>query len=112
MALAPRFYTGSDQTWRHESIDLTPYAGQEILLRFEVVTDGMMTESGLAIDNVSLPEIGYTDDESGEGWTAEGFTLASASLPQTWHLQLIEYMADGPVVSEIPVKDDGRPNLQ
>lgn len=107
IALASRFYTGRDQTWRPESISLTPYAGQKILLRFEVVTDDMLTHSGLAIDNVAVPEIDYTDNESGDGWTAEGFTLASASLQQPWHLQLIEYTADGPVVKQIAVKDDG-----
>jgi len=106
-ALAPRFYSGQDQTFRQESIDLSPFAGQEIMLRFEMVTDGMLTESGLAVDNIAVPEIGYEDDESGEGWTAEGFILASVSLPQTWHLQLVEYTVDGPIVKQIPVEEDG-----
>ena len=38
-ALADRFYTGRQQTWIQESIDLSPYAGHVIQIRFEYVTD-------------------------------------------------------------------------
>lgn len=106
-ALTSRFYTGRTQEWRHEVIDLKPYAGQEILLRFEMVTDPILTYSGLAVDNVAVPEIGFFDDDSGEGWTAEGFTLAPAALPQQWHLRLLTFPDAGPVVNKIALSPDG-----
>src|SRR5690606_31536237 len=34
-ALADRFYTGQSGQWLPESVDLTPFAGQQIWLRFE-----------------------------------------------------------------------------
>ncbi|MFN2134385.1 MAG: hypothetical protein ACK2UK_00420 [Candidatus Promineifilaceae bacterium] len=110
-ALAQRFYSGRDQTWRSEQIDLSPFAGQEILLRFEMVTDPILTYSGLAVDHVAVPEIGYEDDESGDGWIVEGFTLAPATIPQPWRLQLIEFTVDGPLVTAIPVNEDGTASI-
>jgi immune inhibitor A len=56
-ALAPRFYTGTSDGWLSERIDLSAYAGQEILLRFSYVTDPILTYGGLALDNISIPEI-------------------------------------------------------
>ena len=110
-ALAGRFYTGRQQAWSAESIDLTPFAGQEILLRFEYVTDPILTFGGFAIDDISIPEIGYFDDaetESG-GWTAEGFARATYELPQAWRLQLITFDGDGrPAVEALVVGEDGR----
>ncbi|MBX3058180.1 MAG: immune inhibitor A [Anaerolineae bacterium] len=106
-ALTDRFYTGASDGWVPETIDLTPYAAQEILLRFEYVTDPILTFGGLALDNIAIPEIGYGDDaESDTGWTAEGFVRATGYVPQTWHLLFITFGATGPVVQEIEVMGD------
>ncbi|MBP6015394.1 MAG: immune inhibitor A [Candidatus Promineofilum sp.] len=110
-ALAPRFYTGHKRAWVTESIDLSPFAGQEILLRFEYVTDPILTYGGFALDDIAIPEIAFRDDAetADEGWLAEGFTRATAELPQTWWLQLITFDADGrPTVSRLSVPEDGR----
>jgi immune inhibitor A len=107
-ALADRFYTGRGQTWLSETVDLTPYTGQEILLRFEMVTDPILTYSGMAVDNISVPEIGYFDDGEKEGWTAEGFSLMTSSLPQSWHLRVITFPDGRPLVTEVPVSEDGQ----
>jgi immune inhibitor A len=104
-ALAPRFYTGQSGGWVQERIDLSPYIGREILLRFIYVTDPILTFGGLALDNLSIPEIGFYDDGERDagGWQAEGFTRVTATLPQTWHLQLITFPAGVPHVEAIPV---------
>lgn len=110
-ALAPRFYTGHTREWVTESIDLSPFAGQEILLRFEYVTDPILTFGGFALDDIAIPEINFHDDAetSDEGWIAEGFTRATTELPQTWWLQLITFDVDGrPTVSRLNVPEDGR----
>uniref|UniRef100_UPI0035AFA9A8 hypothetical protein n=1 Tax=Promineifilum sp. TaxID=2664178 RepID=UPI0035AFA9A8 len=72
-ALADRFYSSRRGEWFEERIDLTPYAGQEILLRFEMVTDLIQTWRGFAIDDIAIPEIGFFDDaeQLDAGWTAE-----------------------------------------
>ena len=32
-------YTGRSDGWQQDTVDLTPYAGAEVLIRFEYVTD-------------------------------------------------------------------------
>ncbi|MEZ4540100.1 MAG: immune inhibitor A [Chloroflexota bacterium] len=110
-ALASRFYTGHTREWVKESVDLSPFAGQEILLRFEYVTDPILTFGGFALDDIAIAEIDFQDDAEmrDEGWIAEGFTRATTDLPQTWWLQLITFDADGrPTVSRLNVPEDGR----
>lgn len=108
-ALTQRFYTGRDRRWRADSVDLTPYAGQEIQLRFEYVTDLVLTYGGLAIDDVAIPEIGFVDDaETLEpGWLAEGFVRAPAEIPQRWNLQLITFEDGTPAVTTLELPEDG-----
>jgi hypothetical protein len=107
-ALAERFYTGRAQHWFQESIDLSPFAGQEIQLRFEVVTNPAVTFSGFALDNIAIPEIGFYDDAETAvaGWEAEGFVRATAAIPQQWHLQLITFPNDIPQVVDLPLNVD------
>jgi hypothetical protein len=113
-AYADRFYTGRarpgrTRQWVDEMIDLSDHAGQEILLRFEYVTDPILTFGGLALDNVAIPEIGFYDDAetAAAGWTAEGFTRATAYLPQQWRLLLVTFEQDMPVVTELEPAADG-----
>jgi len=110
-ALTDRFYTGRAGRWIDETIDLSPYSGQEILLRFEVVTDLILTYGGLALDDIAIPEIGFFDDAESldPGWVAEGFSRATADLPQSWRPLLITFDAEGnPSVELLSVSDDGR----
>ena len=44
--------------WMRQS-DLTPFAGQEILVRFEYVTDDAVNRPGMLLDNIAIPELGY-----------------------------------------------------
>ncbi|RMG99800.1 MAG: hypothetical protein D6706_05055 [Chloroflexi bacterium] len=99
-ALTRRFYTGRHQRWWTEQIDLTPYVGQEILLRFEYVTDLVLTYDGFAVDNIAIPEIGFYDDAETAvaGWQAEGFSRVPPYLPQTWHLRLITFPQGIPAI--------------
>jgi hypothetical protein len=108
MALTPRFYTGASGGWLEESIDLTPYAGQEILLRFSYITDPILTFGGLALDDISIPEIGFYDDAetANDGWIADGFTRTPATLPQPWHLILITFPGGAPQVHSLAVSDE------
>lgn len=77
--------------WVQESVDLSAYAGKKVLMRFEYVTDEGYSRPGFLVDDITIPEIGYTDNaEDNNGWTAEGFLRISSQLPQTWCLALIE----------------------
>jgi len=63
--------------WVHEQIDLSAYAGKQIAVRFEYVTDEAYNTAGWAIDDISVPELGYsTDAETGDdGW--QGLSVES-----------------------------------
>jgi len=52
-------FTGTNDDWTEETFDLTSYAGQEILVNFNYMTDWGTTEAGWFIDNISISEIGY-----------------------------------------------------
>ena len=78
--------------WVQEQIDLSPYAGKTIQLRFEYITDDAYNAPSWAIDDIAIPEIGYADDvEGGEsGWQAAGFIRTDNILPQKYIVQVIE----------------------
>jgi immune inhibitor A len=76
--------------WVDEEIDLTPYVGQHILLRFEYVTDDAVNHVGLCVDDIAIPELDYFDEvESDEQWIAEGFIRTNNILPQRFVVQLV-----------------------
>lgn len=103
----PNFYTGQDVGWIQETADLTPYVGNTVLIRFEYLTDPILTFNGLAIDNIAIPEINFYDDaESDSGWQADGFVRATSSIPQQWHIQLIRFEKNTPLVATVPLSGD------
>jgi hypothetical protein len=97
-----------------ERVDLTPFVGQEILLRFEMVTDDAVNKPGLLIDNLRIPEIGWQDDgESGDaGWTSEGWILTDNSVAQRWLVQVLEIGRGTVTVQQIEIGPDGRGELR
>jgi hypothetical protein len=75
-------------TWLPQTADLTPYAGQQILLRFETVTLPGREDRGFAVDNLAIPEIDWTDTaETTDDWTLNGWTQVDNVLPQQWIVQ-------------------------
>jgi hypothetical protein len=89
-------YTGMSDGWLDESISLDAYAGREILLRFEMITDDAVNQPGMAIDDVRIPEIGYSDDfEAGDGgWEARGWLWTDNALPQSVWVQVAQVAGD------------------
>jgi hypothetical protein len=90
-------YTGlsggssSQSVWIEESVDISQYAGQEVLLRFEYITDAAVNGEGLLVDDIAIGEIGYFEDfEVGDGgWQAAGFARIQNILPQKFRIALI-----------------------
>ena len=88
--------------WVRETLSLSQYAGNEVLLRFHVLTDFETTGRGLALDDIYITELGFYDDvEAGTGnWDAQGFVRTGWLLPQQWAVRLIEH-GDPPRVSAL-----------
>ncbi len=82
---------GSSSVWIQETVDLSRFAGQNLRLRFEYVTDSNVTGEGFLLDDVSIPEIGYSTDFETDtgGWQPEGWARIQNVLPQTYGLALI-----------------------
>ncbi len=92
--------------WLHESVDLSAYAGQQILLRFEMITDDAVNQPGLAVDNICIQAINWCDDaESGDGgWQAQGFARTDNVLAQHFSVQAVVPAADGSTaVVQVPL---------
>jgi len=101
---------GEDQArWVEEQVDLSRYAGKEILLRFEMVTDDAVNKPGLLIDNLRIPQINWQDDgETGPGdWVADGWILTDNSVKQGWLIQVLEIGGGTLTVERLDVGPDG-----
>ena len=76
--------TGSTNGYRHDYVDLTPYAGSTIQLRLRYLTDPAFEERGWFADDFSVTADGTTvwsDDVEGglNGWTADNGTLTNTT---------------------------------
>lgn len=98
----------SSPSWVQEMVDLSRYAGQKILLRFEYVTDDSYNGDGLALDDIEIPQIGFVDRVDGNaGWTADGFARIDNRIPQPYLVEVIG--SDGTDrVHRVSVGPDGR----
>ncbi len=88
---------GSEPEWVQESADLTPYVGQSVQIRFQYVTDGAVHLGGVALDDITIPELGYLDDAERDdsGWEHQGFTRATGTLPASFLVQSIQQTTAG-----------------
>lgn len=98
-ALGPG-YTGQSGGWLRERVALDAWAGQEILLRFELLTDDAVTQPGMLLDDVRIPELGYRSDfeKDDGGWQARGWVWSDNLVPQRLWLQVVQQGAAGPQI--------------
>ena len=95
-------YTGRSGRWLNEEVDLSAYAGQEVLLRFEVVNDDATNLAGFAIDDIEVPEIDFLDDaETSRGWEEEGFRKMLPATPQLFIVQVIDLESEQVALLEL-----------
>jgi hypothetical protein len=101
--------SGGQETprWVQQTADLSPYAGGPILLRFRYVTDDALHRQGLALDDVSIPELEFLDDaENGDGdWEARGFVRHSNVLPQRFLVQSVLLGERSVQVEQLPLTE-------
>ncbi len=86
-------YNGESGGWVDETISLDAFAGQQILLRFEVLTDDGVNRPGMAIDDLEIPELGYFDDFETDcaDWDAAGWANILNQAPQSAWVQVAQY---------------------
>ncbi|MFB9526932.1 immune inhibitor A domain-containing protein [Nonomuraea roseola] len=76
--------TGATGGWRHDYVDLTPFAGTAIKLRLVYNTDGGTTPRGWFADDFALTSGGATVwsdgvEQGAGGWTPSGATFTNTS---------------------------------
>ena len=118
-------YTGSSASinggtaWHTEHFDLSAYAGEQVYIRFEYVTDDAVSQTGWLLDDLRIPAIGYAtsfepeeDEQAGPEWQSEGWLLTDNQLAQRWLIQVLEFTDDQlSGVRRVPVAADGRATI-
>lgn len=90
-------YTGQSDSWIDESVSLDAYAGEEILVRFMVITDDALNNPGIALDDIRLDAADYASDleDGGGGWESQGWLLTDNRLPARAWIQVLQRRPDG-----------------
>jgi immune inhibitor A len=97
---------GRTPRWVQESLDLSAYAGREVLVRFEFITDDAYNAPGLALDDIEIPEIGFFDDaETDAGWDAQGFVWVDNTVPLAYVVQIVTETPTGKITVQPLVLD-------
>jgi immune inhibitor A len=83
--------SGNGGSWIQEQVDISQFAGEQVAIRFEYVTDSAVFGEGFLVDDITIPETGYGTDfeEDTDGWEAAGFVRIQNNLPQIFRLAVI-----------------------
>ncbi len=106
-------YNGTSDGWIFETVDLSAYAGEQVSIRFEYVTDAAVNGEGFWVDNIRVDAVGYFTDfeEDDGGWTPSGFARITNELPQTFRLSLI-LKNDTTTVTAIILSEDNTASIE
>lgn len=96
--------------WTQERVDLSRFAGQRVLVRFQTITDDAINRPGLVVDNIHIPELSYHEgfEEGWGGWEAVGAVRMNNILPQRFNVQVIARTDDAPLVQQLPLDASNR----
>ena len=96
---------GQTNGWQLETVDLSQFAGEEVTIRFDYVTDAAVNGVGMVIDDVEIAAIEYFSDFEADqgGWDAKGFVRIQNVLPQEFRISMITL---GNEIEIIPVELD------
>ncbi len=101
--------SGSNQNdgWVKENISLNSYVGNEVLVRWDVLTESSIAEQGFAIDDIAIPELElvYDLETDLQGWQASGFLPVGHQIPQQWSVIFIEENGPKPVITPLELND-------
>jgi hypothetical protein len=88
---------GETPAWIHEVAPLSAYAGENVLLRFEMIYDDAVNQSGMALDQITLTDLAsgvstinrFDDPLTMADWQAAGWVLTDNRLPLGVWVQLL-----------------------
>lgn len=83
-------FTGNSGGYVAETMDLSDYAGHTIELSFVYWTDNYVEFPGAYIDDVEIPEIGFSDDmETEEDWVNSGWEYTTGIEEANFSVTLV-----------------------
>ena len=85
-------YNGRSIGWVQESVDLSQFAGSELTLQFEYITDLAVNGDGFVIDDLAIEAIGYSTDfeQDDGGWDGQGFVRVKNILLQNFGFSIVD----------------------
>ena len=96
-------YTGNSGGWTTETLDLAPYAGQQVKIRFQYLTDDAIHGPGLCLRSIGIVDAGGTHPIA--DWKPRGFILIDNRTPQTYIVQVIERSAEHDAAHRVTVME-------
>ena len=105
--------TGRSLGWVQDYVDISEYSGEQVLLRFEYITDDAVFSKGACFDDFEIPELNWSDDTSTVGnWDSKGFARVEETIPTQYLVQVIHEKKNGdPVVYQLPIDINGKGSL-
>ena len=80
-------YTGSSDGWLRESVSLDQWAGSEILIRFQYITDASLYDHGLCLRGLAV--FGPSGEDEVIEWQPRGFAWTNNLVRQNFVVQVI-----------------------
>lgn len=94
LGASPTRMVQPEPRWLEETVDLSAYAGQAIVVRFEYVSLPGRWNGGMAVDNIAVPELDFLDDAEGASdWTQAGWEIVSNAVPARFLIQIATFGA-------------------
>ena len=93
-------YTGASGGWLKESIDLSPYAGEDLWVRLQYVTDDAINGMGACFRGLSIEAAGIAAED--DSWEPRGFVFIDNVVRQDFQVQLIT-VGEEPQVLRMPL---------
>jgi hypothetical protein len=84
-------------------VDLSEFAGERVLLRFQYVTDDAANGIGLCLRQAAVTSVG--PPQPIDDWQPQGFVLTNNRVAQDYIVQVIEVSAE-PLVTTIPLDEN------
>ena len=91
-------YTGLSDGWLQESVDLSPYAGTDLWVRLQYVTDDAINGIGVCFRDLSIEAVGIAAEDG--SWEPRGFVFIDNVVRQDFQVQLIT-VGDEPQVRRV-----------
>ena len=99
-------YTGATQGWHRESVPLDQWSGQEIMLRFQYITDAAIHDHGLCLQDIQVAGQ-EADSKLDAEWIPNGFVWTNNLVRQSFIVQVVYEGDEGSANRILQMELDG-----